>query len=165
MMTTVCYLGTMLSGSAIMSDEMALLVADIYEAAGALRRLGERTAQADGLTQARWQVLSVVSAGALTVPQAARRLGVSRQNVQRVANDLVALRAAVYLPNPDHRSSPLLSLTDKGQQVLRSINARALAVHTRMLESFTEAEVKSTRHLLRCLLEELDRQEATQGAR
>ncbi|GHB99248.1 hypothetical protein GCM10010397_84400 [Streptomyces spinoverrucosus] len=76
--------------SFLMSDEIALLVADVFEAAGALRRLGEHTAQAEGLTQARWQVLSVVSETALTVPQAARRLGVSRQNVQRVANDLAS---------------------------------------------------------------------------
>ena len=89
-----------------MPDEIALLVADVYEAAGALRRLGERTARAEGLTQARWQVLSVASEEALTVPQAARRLGVTRQNVQRVANDLVELGHAAYTANPDHGVHP-----------------------------------------------------------
>ena len=41
--------------------ELALLVADVFEAAGVLRRYGERTAATAGQTQARWQLLSVVS--------------------------------------------------------------------------------------------------------
>lgn len=68
-----------------MSDEIARLVADVFELAGLLRRSGEVVAAREGHTQARWQLLSVVSDRALTVPQAARRLGVTRQGVQRVA--------------------------------------------------------------------------------
>ena len=70
-------------------DAFALLVADIFEAAGALRRDGEGIASSAGQTQARWQLLSVVAAGDWTVPMAADRLGTSRQAVQRIANELV----------------------------------------------------------------------------
>lgn len=62
-----------------MPDEMALLVADVFEAAGLLRRSGEAIAATEGQTQARWQLLSVVSEEPLTVAQAARRLGIARQ--------------------------------------------------------------------------------------
>lgn len=91
-----------------MSDEIARLVADVFELAGLLRRSGEVVAAREGHTQARWQLLSVVSDRALTVPQAARRLGVTRQGVQRVANDLVVCGLAELRHNPDHRTSPLL---------------------------------------------------------
>lgn len=148
-----------------MSDEMALLVADVFEAAGALRRLGEHTAQLEGLTQARWQVLSVVSETALTVPQAARRLGVSRQNVQRVANDLVTFGHAVYTANPDHRGSPLLTLTSQGQEALAHVTARASAVHRKLFAALPEQEISRTRSLLRLLMEELDRHEQVDGKR
>lgn len=67
-----------------MSDEIARLVADVFELAGLLRRSGEVVAAREGHTQARWQLLSVVSDRALTVPQAARRLGVTRQVVAEV---------------------------------------------------------------------------------
>ena len=40
---------------------MALLVADVYEAAGVLRKSGEAVAATEGQTQARWQLLSAVS--------------------------------------------------------------------------------------------------------
>lgn len=148
-----------------MVDVMALLVADILEAAGALRRLGEETARSVGLTQARWQVLSVVSESPLTVPQAARRLGVSRQNVQRVANDLVTLAHAAYVSNPDHRSSPLLTLTPQGREVLADVTERAAQVHRKLFAALPEEEVRRSRALLRQLLADLDRREGVRGVR
>jgi DNA-binding MarR family transcriptional regulator len=148
-----------------MADQIALLVADVLEAAGALRRLGEQTAQHVGLTQARWQVLSVVSEPPLTVPQAARRLGVSRQNVQRVANDLVALGHAVYMPNPDHRSSPLLTLTARGRKVLAEVTARAATVHHTIFARLSEDEIRRSRAFLRQLLAEIDLWEGVEGSR
>lgn len=148
-----------------MPDETALLIADVFEAAGALRRLGERTASAEGLTQARWQVLSVVSDDSLSVPQAARRLGVSRQNVQRVANDLVSLGLATYESNPDHRSSPLLTLTPRGQESLARVTDRAAAVHHTLFADIPDEEIRTTRASLRRLLAALDREEGPTGKR
>ncbi|MER6472435.1 MarR family winged helix-turn-helix transcriptional regulator [Streptomyces collinus] len=148
-----------------MPDETARLVADVFEAAGALRRLGERTAAAEGLTQARWQVLSVASDDALTVPQAARRLGVSRQNVQRVANDLVSLELAAFEPNPDHRGSPLLTLTPRGRQALDRVTARAEDLHRTLFAAIPDEEIRATRASLRRLLTELDRHEGEAGRR
>ncbi|MFD8545407.1 MarR family winged helix-turn-helix transcriptional regulator [Streptomyces sp. NPDC059649] len=148
-----------------MSDEMALLVADVFEAAGALRRLGERTARAEGLTQARWQVLSVLSDAPMTVPQAARRLGVSRQNVQRVANDLADLGHLTFEPNPDHRGSPLLVPTSEGRRALSRVTARAAAVHRALAPALPASAVTGTRAFLRRLLDELDRQEGAEDGR
>ncbi|MFJ7077924.1 MarR family winged helix-turn-helix transcriptional regulator [Streptomyces sp. NPDC098781] len=147
------------------TDETALLIADVLEAAGALRRLGERTAGAEGLTQARWQVLSAVSEHPLTAPQAARRLGVSRQNVQRVANDLVSLRLATYEANPDHRGSPLLTLTPSGREALARVTDRAAEQHRTLFAAVPDEEIRTTRASLRRLLTELDREEGVEGTR
>ncbi|MYZ07527.1 MarR family transcriptional regulator [Streptomyces sp. SID2999] len=142
-----------------MRDEAALLVADVYEAAGALRRQGERTAGTEGLTQARWQVMSAVSEDGLTVPQVARRLGVSRQNVQRVANDLVQLGLAAFTANPDHRGSPLLALTESGEVALAHLAERAEVTHRELFGDIPEDEIRATRTALRRLLAALDRHE------
>lgn len=58
------------------------LVVAVYDAASALRRLGDAEADVAGQTQARWQVMNVAAHGRWTVPQIARRLGVQRQSVQ-----------------------------------------------------------------------------------
>ena len=52
--------------------QMPLLVADVYELAGALRSAGERIAATQGQTQARWQVMSVITDDELPVPRIAR---------------------------------------------------------------------------------------------
>ena len=134
-----------------MASELALLVADIYEAAGALRRAGEAIAATERQTQARWQVLSVVSEEALSVPRAARRLGVSRQGVQRIANALVDDGLAELRPNPDHRSSPLLTLTPSGRRTLDRITTRAFASHQALTADIPPGDIAAARILLRRL--------------
>ncbi len=140
-----------------MPDEVALLVADVYELAGLLRRSGEAAAAAQGQTQARWQLLSVICDEALTVPQAARRLGVSRQAIQRVANELVGAGLVEFRSNPDHRTSPLLVLTGNGRDVLKAITERATVVNTRLAAALGPARLRGTREDLRSLILELSR--------
>jgi len=47
----------------------------------------------------------------------ARDLGASRQNVQRIVNDLYRDGLVVFRPNPHHRRAQLVVLTDTGRQV------------------------------------------------
>jgi DNA-binding MarR family transcriptional regulator len=131
---------------------VALLVADVYEAAGALRAAGEAIASTEGQTQARWQVLSVVSEQPVTVPQAARRLGVSRQNVQRISNDLVRDELAEWVPNPHHQTSPHLGLTKRGHRVLARINERAGDFHSFAGRGITNAQITAMRTGLATLI-------------
>ncbi|MGF0177106.1 MarR family winged helix-turn-helix transcriptional regulator [Streptomyces sp. Marseille-Q5077] len=146
-----------------MSDEVALLVADVFEAAGALRKSGEVIAASQGQTQARWQLLSVASGTPLTVAQAARRLGVARQGVQRLANDLASESLVDFRPNPDHRSSPLLELTPTGRRVLDEITVRAAEVHRRLAADIPADEITAARELLRRVIDEVRRQQEGQG--
>ncbi|WP_369275435.1 MarR family winged helix-turn-helix transcriptional regulator [Streptomyces sp. R11] len=142
-----------------MPDEVALLVADVYEAAGALRKSGEVIAASQGQTQARWQLLSVASGTPLTVAQAARRLGVARQGVQRLANHLASESLVAFRPNPDHRSSPLLELTPAGRRVLDEITVRAAEVHRRLAADIPADEIATARELLRRVIDEVRRQQ------
>ncbi|WP_042435940.1 MarR family winged helix-turn-helix transcriptional regulator [Streptacidiphilus anmyonensis] len=134
-----------------MPDELPLLVADIFEAAGALRRSGELLAGAEGQTQARWQLMSVVSEPPQSVARAARRLGVARQGVQRIAGNLVADGLAEFRDNPDHRTSPLLALTDAGQRALGAITARADVAHQVIGAGISEEDLALARSVLQRL--------------
>ena len=59
-----------------------------------------------------------------TVSRVARRMGLSRQGVQRVADRLVTDGFLEVHPNPDHRRSPLLHLTPHGDHVLTEARLR-----------------------------------------
>lgn len=77
-----------------------------------------------GLTSARWQVLSWFREGPSTVSRVARRMGLSRQGVQRLADRLVADGFVEVRSNPDHKRSPLLHLTPRGQRMLDEARRR-----------------------------------------
>jgi DNA-binding MarR family transcriptional regulator len=116
----------------VKTDEVALLIGDIYECAALLRAEGERTAAAEGQTHARFHALTVIANAPATVPQVARRLGVSRQNLQRIANELQRDGLVEFVTNPDHRTSPLLTVTASGAASLKRINRRADTYHRRL---------------------------------
>lgn len=80
---------------------------------------GDRLVAPLGLTSARWQILGTIVAVERPQPVAwlARDLGASRQNVQRIVNDLDRDGLVVFRPNPHHRRAQLVVLTDKGRQV------------------------------------------------
>lgn len=136
---------------------LPIVVADIYELAGRLREYGESIARTVGQTQARWQVMSAAASDRPhTVPQIARVLGVTRQNVQRIADLLVAEGAAEYRDNPDHRASPHLVLTRNGTAALERITKAAGGYHARIARKLSPADVVSLQRGLRRLLEALD---------
>ena len=130
-----------------------IIIADIYELAGRFRDCGEAIARTVGQTQARWQVLSAASAAPHSVPQLARVLGVTRQNVQRIADLLVAEGSAQYQDNPDHRASPHLVLTKRGRAALEQLTKAAGGYHARLARKLSPADIVSIQRGLRRLLE------------
>jgi DNA-binding MarR family transcriptional regulator len=135
------------------AEIMPLIVADIYELAGRLRARGDRIAAAIGQTQARWQVLSAASGQPLSVPQIARRLGLTRQAVQRVADLLAGEGLAAYGDNPDHKASPHLVLTKAGHDTLNRLSRQARGGHEALAATLGAIDLPALRHDLRALLD------------
>ena len=131
-----------------------IIIADVYELAGQLRERGEAIAATVGQTQARWQVLSAASAATPhSVPQIARVLGVTRQNVQRIADLLVAEGLAQYQDNADHRVSPHLVLTAHGRAALARLSKAAAGYHAGIARQLSPEAVLSIHRRLRRLLD------------
>jgi DNA-binding MarR family transcriptional regulator len=148
-------------GPAMPDDDVrtrtAVLVADLYEAAGVMRRRGDRIASVAGQSQARWQLLSVVSEGTWTVPHAARRLGLTRQAVQRVADDLRAAGLVRTERNPNHQRSPLIVLTDAGREALAAITHEAVSWDARVFADLDAADLAAAQRVLRAIIAADDR--------
>jgi DNA-binding MarR family transcriptional regulator len=136
--------------------EVQRLAADLFEVAGAMRRDGEAIARSAGQTQARWQVMWLAATGGLTVPAIARRLGITRQSVQRVADELVGEGLAAFTTNPDHRRSMLLELTELGRSVLGELNEAAGKRNVALGRELGDADLRQLRELLDRLRRALD---------
>ncbi len=132
-------------------EDIALLVADVFEAAGAIRQAGDAIAGTVGQSQARWQVLSVLSEGDWTLATAAGRLGITRQSVRRVVELLVDEALADYQPNPRHRGSPLVRLTRKGRATLAAITSASLSWRTAVAGEISAEALETTRTTLQSL--------------
>src|SRR6266508_3791670 len=81
---------------------------------------GEALARPAGQTLARWLVLETIQQAPATVAEIARRLGLARQSVQRVADVLVRDGYAAYEENPAHRRAKLLRVSAPGHTALRA---------------------------------------------
>jgi DNA-binding MarR family transcriptional regulator len=75
-----------------------------------------------GMTAAWWQVLGGVVDQPRSVAAIGRRMGLTRQGVQRIADLLVERGLAEYRPNPDHRRAKLLACTEAGYWSIRRVS-------------------------------------------
>lgn len=101
------------------------LVLSVFRLNGILQAEGDRMAGSLGLTSARWKVIGVIalSPGGVTVPAIARALGQSRQAVQRITDVMQEDDLLDCIDNPRHKRSPLVVLTDRGQQTYNALRA------------------------------------------
>jgi DNA-binding MarR family transcriptional regulator len=88
---------------------------------GRLMEAAQEFAVEGGITAAWWQVLGGVLDEPRTVAEIGRRMGMTRQGVQRVADLLVERELAEYRPNPAHRRAKLLACTEAGYWAIRRI--------------------------------------------
>ena len=95
------------------------LILRIFRANGALLAAGDRLAGPLRLTSARWQLLGAIAEQdqPLSVAQLARTMGVTRQAVQRIANELEAGGVVAFRTNPRHKRAQLVELTDHGRDL------------------------------------------------
>ena len=95
------------------------LILRIFRVNGALIVAGDRLVAELGLTSARWQLLGGLAdqEEPLTVAQLARKMGLTRQAVQRIANELVAEGVVAFRLNPRHKRAQLIELTPRGHDL------------------------------------------------
>ncbi len=101
---------------------LSSLMLDFFKVNSLLLASGDRLVAGLGLTSARWQILGTIVASKHPQPVAwlARDIGASRQNVQRIVNDLDRDGLVTFEPNPHHRRAHLVTLTEKGRTILQA---------------------------------------------
>jgi DNA-binding MarR family transcriptional regulator len=139
------------------------VVLETFRVNGLLVAAGNRLAAAEGLTAALWQVLGPVALAGrpLTVPQIARRMGLTRQAVQASVNRLRSEGLAETRENLDHRRSPLIRLTPLGRQKYEALDRRQIRWINELSAGLKLADLAAAVRLLRDLS---DRLEMTAGS-
>ncbi|MGO4852714.1 MarR family winged helix-turn-helix transcriptional regulator [Phaeovulum sp. W22_SRMD_FR3] len=79
--------------------------------------------------------------GDQTVPDIAARLEINRQYVQLMVNETLAGGFVQQRPNPRHKRSRLVALTDPGRELIDGIIARELALMQEIGADLTDEDV------------------------
>ena len=108
-------------------DAFTELILEVTGLGVLLTAAGESLAATGNQTLARWVILDFVEDRPSTVAQIARRRGIARQAVQRVADLLEREGLVAYQVNPNHRRAKLLQPTARGRKVLRGISVQQKA--------------------------------------
>jgi DNA-binding MarR family transcriptional regulator len=134
------------------------LVLSTFRANGLFLAAGDLLAAEEGLTSARWQVLGALALAGrpLTVPQIARRMGLTRQSVQASVNRLLGDGLVDTAENPDHRRSPLIRLTDSGSATYAAVQRRQVRWINELAAGMQVAELSTATRVLRQLGNRLD---------
>lgn len=135
------------------------LVLSIFRLNGLLIAEGDAMTESLGLTSARWKVIGVValSNAGLTVPGIARVLGQSRQAVQRIVDVMVGDGLLNYQPNPKHKKSMLVLLSETGVNAYNELREVQDPWAIKNTEDIPVQELESSLRLVRRLIKRLDR--------
>ena len=135
------------------------LVLSVFRLNGLLVAEGDAMTEDLGLTSARWKVIGVValSTAGLTVPGIARVLGQSRQAVQRITDVMAQDGLITYEPNPKHKRSVLVLLTDEGKSAYHALREVQDPWAIRNTEDIPIEELEMSLRLVRRLIQRLDK--------
>jgi DNA-binding MarR family transcriptional regulator len=147
-------------------DAATRVILATFRLNGLLLDAGDRLGAAEGITSARWQVLGAIAVAGrpLTVPQIARRMGVTRQSVHATAARLAGDGLLERLPNADHRRSQLLGLTRAGRDAYEAIDARQIEWVNALSGGLGRSDLETTARVLDELRGTLETAEDAGGA-
>ena len=127
------------------------LVLETFRFNGRLLAAGDRLSKPAGLTSSRWQILGAIEGQSNSVAQIARKMGLARQNVQRIANVLKQEGIVEYVPNPDHQRAKLVCLTERGRKAAKELARRQEAWANEIASRVSVSEIRDALEVLRKL--------------
>lgn len=103
-------------------EAVTALILDVFRLNGRLQLAGDRLVAGLGLTSARWQILGAIAytESPETVAWHARTMGVHRQGVQRIVNEMEKEGIVEFRTNPHHKRAHLVALTSQGQKLFEA---------------------------------------------
>src|SRR5215510_16592878 len=133
------------------------LILELFRLNGLLLEAGDRLVADIGLTSARWQVLGAIALSPVPLPVAhlARNMGLSRQAVQRLANEMERDGLVRFAPNPHHERAKLVQLTDAGEHAFAAAGARQAPWANGLAKGLSTERIEDARVLLRAIRERL----------
>ena len=130
------------------------LLAEVTALANQLRKTTALMPRQDNSPQGGWAILQTLGRlGPQAVPDIARARALSRQNIQVLVNRLESHGYVTMTPNPAHKRSGLVQLTDPGRRLLATALEQEATSLEGLLPYVSQSRLAPTARLLRQLRE------------
>lgn len=86
--------------------------------------------------------------GPVSVPDIARGRIVSRQHIQQQVDALLDRKLVARKPNPAHKRSSLIALTDAGRALVQNMRAKELHALSRLQAGTSDSAIRDATHVL-----------------
>jgi len=139
-------------------EALTELILAIFRLNGRLLVSGDRLVAGLDLTSARWQVMGAIALAETPQPVAwlARSMGLNRQGVQRIVNNMRDDGLLDLQPNPHHRRAHLVVLTKRGKGVFEAATRLQTPWANDLARGFGVKELAATHAIVAALCERLD---------
>jgi DNA-binding MarR family transcriptional regulator len=131
------------------------LILEVFRVNGRLLSAGDALTRPARQTSARWQVLGALDEQPQTVADIGRRMGLTRQSVQRTTDLLEADGLVSYADNPSHQRAKLAGLTPRGRATLDAITTRQIAwanrLGSRLVDEDLQRAISTLQHVRQAL--------------
>src|SRR3982074_2839381 len=134
------------------------LILAIFRLNGRLLVAGDRLVADLDLPSARWQGLGAIALAETPQPVAwlARNMGLNRQGVQRIVNEMRDEGLLELQPNPHHRRAHLVVLTKRGKEAFEAAARLQGPWVNALAKDVSVKEIMSTHRVIAALSERLE---------
>jgi DNA-binding MarR family transcriptional regulator len=134
------------------------LILSIFRLNGRLLLAGDRLVAGLDLTSARWQVLGAIALAERPQPVAwlARNMGLNRQGVQRIVNEMRDDGLIELHPNPHHRRAHLVVLTKRGKVAFEAATKLQVPWVNGLAEGVSPRDLATTQRVVAEFCERLE---------
>lgn len=138
---------------------MTELVLETFKLNGRLLAVGDKLVKPLGLSSARWQILGAIHFAETPQPvaQLARSMGLTRQGVQRIANELEKDGLVSFQPNPNHKRAQLVVMTDEGKSAYASADQNQVRWVNDLSHGFEAEEIKCALRVMETMRSKIEK--------
>ena len=141
-------------------EQLTEIVLDVFKLHGLLITEGDKLTEEFSLSSARWKVLGALArnsdVNALTVADVARNMGLTRQAVQRLSNEMQADGLLQSEDNPNHKRAKLISLTEKGMNAYQLIDKKQIEWINTKADRLDRSELKKFSAMMKTIIQSME---------
>ncbi len=136
------------------------LMRECFRLNRSLLEASQQLTESTGVTGTQWGVLTALGYGheLRTVAETARRMGLARQSVQRIADVLADNNLVKYLPNPADKRAKLVEVTAPGKALLKQLEARQHAWAVGAASNHSDADINLAAQLVKSIRQRISEQ-------